>query len=539
MSDLSVSLGPLRLRNPIATASGTFGYGLEFSDVVDLSRIGAIATKGLSLRPHDGNPPPRICETPAGMLNAIGLQNVGIEAFLSEKLPKLREADACVIANIWGDDEEDYVAIARALDQAPGLAALELNISCPNVSKGGMLFGNDPVATLSLVAKVRRATAMPLVVKLSPNAPDLVESARAASEAGRRRAVAREHVCRHGDRSRNRQAPDLIRHGRPFGPRDPPAGGADGVPGPPGPADRAALGNRRNRDAFRRLGIPARRRVRGAGRNGELPRSGSLAAAGGRAGGVLRSEEDRSGGPRRQSAAMKARDRICLALDVASADEARALARRFSGKVGWLKIGLELFVSEGPPLVRELSRSAKVFLDLKLHDIPATVAGAIRAAVRTGAAMVNVHASGGREMMRRAADAARNEAAQLGNAAPRVIGVTVLTSLDETALFEVGIAGSPDEAAARLAHLAKESGLDGVVCSRLDLTRIRAACGPDFWTVVPGIRPAAADAQDQKRIGTPREALAAGATILVIGRPITQAADPEAALAAIVAEMES
>jgi dihydroorotate dehydrogenase (NAD+) catalytic subunit len=184
VSDLSVSLGPLRLRNPIATASGTFGYGLEFADVVELARLGAISTKGLSLKPHDGNPPPRICETPAGMLNAIGLQNIGVERFLSEKLPKLREMNACVVANIWGDEEDDYVAIARALDGAPGLAGLELNISCPNVSKGGMLFGNDPVATRALVAKVRRATTMPLVVKLSPNAPDLVESARAASEAG-------------------------------------------------------------------------------------------------------------------------------------------------------------------------------------------------------------------------------------------------------------------------------------------------------------------------------------------------------------------
>ena len=182
--DLSVALGPLRLKNPIATASGTFGYGLEFSDVVDLSRIGALFTKGLSLRPHEGNPPPRICETPSGMLNAIGLQNVGVEAFLREKLPKLRDAGACVFANVWGDEEEDYVAIVRRLEGSPGLAGVELNISCPNVSRGGMLFGNSPPLTRSLVSKVRAATKLPLVVKLSPNAPDLVESARAAREAG-------------------------------------------------------------------------------------------------------------------------------------------------------------------------------------------------------------------------------------------------------------------------------------------------------------------------------------------------------------------
>jgi dihydroorotate dehydrogenase (NAD+) catalytic subunit len=181
---LNVQLGPLRLKNPIVTASGTFGYGLEFTDWVDLARLGGLCTKGLSLRPHAGNAPPRICETPAGMLNAIGLQNIGVEAFLSEKLPRLRSMGATVIANVWGDLEEDYVAIVKALEGAQGLAAVELNISCPNVEKGGMLFGNSPSATASLVARVREVTRFPLIVKLSPNAPDLVESARAARNAG-------------------------------------------------------------------------------------------------------------------------------------------------------------------------------------------------------------------------------------------------------------------------------------------------------------------------------------------------------------------
>ena len=179
-----VRLGSLELRNPILTASGTFGYGLEFTDFVDLSRLGGICTKGLSLEPHAGNAPPRTCETPAGMLNAIGLQNVGIAVFLREKLPRLRELNATVIANVWGDAEEDYVAVVRALEEADGLAAIELNISCPNVAKGGMLFGNSPQATASLVGRVRAATRRPLLVKLSPNAPDLVLSARAAHESG-------------------------------------------------------------------------------------------------------------------------------------------------------------------------------------------------------------------------------------------------------------------------------------------------------------------------------------------------------------------
>ena len=183
-SPLSVRLGPLQLRNPILTASGTFGYGLEFTEFVDLARIGGLCTKGLSLHPHAGNVPPRICETPAGMLNAIGLQNVGVDTFVKEKLPRLRELGATTIANVWGDTEEDYVTVVEALEGAAGIAAIELNISCPNVEKGGMLFGNSPSATASLVSRVRRATKRPLVVKLSPNAPDLVESARAASESG-------------------------------------------------------------------------------------------------------------------------------------------------------------------------------------------------------------------------------------------------------------------------------------------------------------------------------------------------------------------
>ena len=185
MSDaLETRLGPLVLRNPIVPASGTFGYGLEFTDFVDLSKLGAFCTKGLSLEPHAGNPPPRICETPAGMLNAIGLQNVGVKVFVEEKLPRLRELGATVIPNVWGDTEDDYVAVVGALEGVKDVAAVELNISCPNVEKGGMLFGNSPSATASLVSRVRAVTRRTLVVKLSPNAPDLVESARAARDAG-------------------------------------------------------------------------------------------------------------------------------------------------------------------------------------------------------------------------------------------------------------------------------------------------------------------------------------------------------------------
>jgi len=182
--DLSVTLGPLALANPIATASGTFGYGLEFKDFVDLRSLGAISVKGLSRRPCLGNPPPRICETDAGMLNAIGLQNVGVEAFLAEKLPELARLGATVIANVWGDTEDEYVAVVERIGGDERIAAIELNVSCPNVVKGGMVFGNDPTALASLVARVRPVARRPLVVKLSPNAGDVVGCARAAVDAG-------------------------------------------------------------------------------------------------------------------------------------------------------------------------------------------------------------------------------------------------------------------------------------------------------------------------------------------------------------------
>ncbi|HEX4441369.1 MAG TPA: orotidine-5'-phosphate decarboxylase [Thermoanaerobaculia bacterium] len=228
-----------------------------------------------------------------------------------------------------------------------------------------------------------------------------------------------------------------------------------------------------------------------------------------------------------------ASDRICVALDFPTRDEVLAMARRLSGRVGWLKVGLEAFTAEGPSLVSEVAAAgARVFLDLKFHDIPATVAGAVASAARSGAAMVNVHASGGRAMM----EAARQAATRAG--LEKIIAVTLLTSLDAHCLAELPIEGGPHEVATRLAALAQSCGLDGVVCSATDLPGIRKACGPGFLTVVPGIRPAGADVQDQKRVATPAAAVAAGADILVIGRPITSAPDPVEALEKIVAEVD-
>jgi dihydroorotate dehydrogenase (subfamily 1) family protein len=183
--DLSVALGALRLRNPIIAASGTFGYGLEFAHLIDLSRLGAFVTKGLSREPIAGAPAPRLCETPAGMLNAVGLQNVGVKAFVEKKLPELRKFDVPVIANVFGGCLEDYVEVIRALEDAEGLAGYELNISCPNVKKGGLQFGGDPNLAAEVTKAARQAAAKrPLWVKLSPLVADIGLMARVIEAEG-------------------------------------------------------------------------------------------------------------------------------------------------------------------------------------------------------------------------------------------------------------------------------------------------------------------------------------------------------------------
>lgn len=182
--DLSVTVGALRLSNPIIAASGTFGYGLEFAHLVNLNRLGGFVVKGLSAQPMDGAPAPRLCETAGGMLNAVGLQNVGVRAFVAEKLPKLREFQAAVIANVFGHSVEEYVEVIRSLEDAEGLSAYELNVSCPNVKRGGAHFGTDPALTAEVVTAARRVARRPLWVKLSPLVTDIAAVARAAEHAG-------------------------------------------------------------------------------------------------------------------------------------------------------------------------------------------------------------------------------------------------------------------------------------------------------------------------------------------------------------------
>jgi len=230
---------------------------------------------------------------------------------------------------------------------------------------------------------------------------------------------------------------------------------------------------------------------------------------------------------------MPPKDRLAIALDFADEREAMKLVDCLDNTCQWFKVGMELYYATGNRIVQQLrDRGFNVFLDLKLHDIPNTVAGAVRSATRAGASLLTLHAGGGAAMMSAAAEAAS------APGSPRLLAVTVLTSMDASELAGIGITASPADQVLRLAKLAKKSGIDGMVCSPEEVAALRKETGPDTLLVVPGIRPAGSATDDQKRIATPAQAIADGASMLVVGRPITRAADPVAAAQSILQEIE-
>ncbi|MEW6447066.1 MAG: orotidine-5'-phosphate decarboxylase [Bacillota bacterium] len=235
-----------------------------------------------------------------------------------------------------------------------------------------------------------------------------------------------------------------------------------------------------------------------------------------------------------------ANERLIVALDVDSWDKARALVKCLSGFVGGFKVGMRLYYRAGPEALFYLRNQVPVvFADLKLHDIPSTVAGGVRALVAQGATMLNVHAAGGRAMMRAARDAAAEEAARLGVQRPKVVAVTVLTSIDDKVLREeLGVNNAVEEQVVAWAQMARECGLDGVVASPWEAESVRKACGRDFLIITPGVRPAGSAVGDQKRVMTPAEAVRAGADYIVVGRPVIAGADPVKALTEILASLE-
>ncbi len=182
--DLSVRIGSLSLKNPVIAASGCFGYGLEYAKSLDIARLGAVVSKGLFMKPREGHPPPRIVETPSGMLNAIGLQGIGVHRFVAEKLPELRRLGVTTIVNVCGTTIDEYCEVSRVLSDADGVAALELNISCPNIKEGGIQFGCSLTGTYDVVSAVRKATSLPIIPKLTPNVTDVASFARASEEGG-------------------------------------------------------------------------------------------------------------------------------------------------------------------------------------------------------------------------------------------------------------------------------------------------------------------------------------------------------------------
>ena len=557
-TDLRTRLGHVELPNPILTASGCAGSGRELAHFFDVAKIGAIVTKSVMVAPRAGRPTPRMAETPSGMLNSIGLQGPGIDAFLQRDLPWLLSRGARAVVSIAGGTVGEFAELAGRLSDASGVTAVEANISCPNVEDRGQVFACDAGASAAVVEAVRGRLRydIPVFAKLSPDVTDIVAIARACVAAGAdglsmintllgmtidtvtmRPALAGTTGGLSGPAIRpiavrciwqvRAALPERADHRDGRGAHRPGRAGAhpgrrghgqhrdDHLPRPvrlrPDPA-RARGG----------AGQPGNRAPDGRHRAGPraAPRAGAKVLQGARCN-VMPGPE---GGTLTQPAP------IAVALDAPDLETAARWAGLVTPHVSTVKVGLELYLRYGPEVVASIrgASGVRIFLDLKLHDIPATVTSAARAVARLRPDLLTVHAAGGPEVVRAAVQGAPDTT---------VAAVTVLTSLGGADLERIGMLGPMSDAVRRLAALAVESGARGLVCSPQEVAAVRAEVGPDITLITPGIRPVGASPHDQARTATPEEALRAGANLLVIGRPITAAPDPGAAAAAIAAPL--
>ena len=441
---LEVDLGKLKLRNPVLAASGAYGYGAEYTDFIENATIGGFVTKSVTPEAKRGNPHPRCAETPSGMLNSIGLENLGIDHFLEHEWPEVKKEPCTPILSVAAYSIEDYARMVAKVEKAGGADAIELNLSCPNVKEGGRTFGGNPEAVEEILSRCREETDTFLLAKLTPNA-DVVAIAQGA-EAGGADGLTLINTLLGMGIDVERRTPLL----------------AMGMGGLSGPAvkpvalamtwqvrrvTRAAHHRHgRHLELERRRRVLARRRERRPGRNGALcespgpqrndPRPRRLLRAprlplGGRSvrGAALRRpdrgrKEQVTAGLAGPGSKLAAKDRVAVAFDVETMDAALEMRDRLGGALGLAKIGSALFVKEGMPLVRAFRDSgAKVFLDLKFHDIPSVVGKAVEKAVAEEVDYLTVHAAGGAKMIEQAA-----AAAEAG--VTKVLAVTVLTSLD-------------------------------------------------------------------------------------------------------------
>ncbi len=562
--DLRTRLGHVELPNPILTASGCAGAGRELAQFFDVAKIGAVVTKSVMVAPRAGRPTPRMAETPSGMLNSIGLQGPGIDAFLQRDLPWLLSRGARAVVSIAGGSVDEYAELAARLTDAAGITAIEVNISCPNVEDRGQVFACDPGASAAVIEAVRARVRydVPVFAKLSPDVTDIVAIARACVGAGAdglsmintllgmvidtetmrpvlagvtgglsgpairpvavrciwqvRKALPDVPIIGMGGVRTGRDALELILAGASM------VSVGTTIFHDPSACVRILreLDEELGQRGIERLGdvIGLAHEPRGAPVR-LVVRDRPLAGA------CTRPVITRTrGGELSQPAP------IAVALDAPDLETAARWAGLVTPHVSTVKIGLELYLRYGPGVVASIrgASGVRVFLDLKLHDIPATVAGAARAVARLRPDIVTVHASAGPEVIRAAVQAAPDTV---------IAGVTVLTSLSAVDLESIGLRGPVPDAVRRLAVLAVGAGARALVCSPREVAAVRAEVGPDIKLITPGVRPAGADRNDQARVATPEEALREGADLLVIGRPITGAPDPGAAASAIAAPL--